>query len=373
MKRWFSRLIDPLRGSGDHAITVPPMDGALQPNELLEHAPLAVALTAPDSLLRLGDEIIVSSGRILHAFGNQSPDRIRVVGTFEADVCCLALSPSGALATGLANGRIVFSRLDSEGTFRPAPSLPLESLQGQRINCPTALAFTNDGGLLVCNGSETHSPLDWKRDLTQRGASGSVWLFEQNGGAKALARGLAFPNGVLCQDDGSLIVSESWTSRLVRLQPQSEPKPLLTDLPGYPAGLAARAAGGAWLAVFAPRSQLFEFILREREFREQMMNDIDPDYWIGPSIHPPRSFLEPLQGGSMKQLGIMKPWAPTRSYGLVVALNRDFQPEASAHSRADGSRHGIRNILEHDGRLWVASKGGNGVVALDLDSHGELA
>lgn len=367
MRRFFSRWLDPLRGSGDHAITLPPMDGALQPNELLERAPLAAALANPDALIRINEEIAVSSGRNLIAFAATAPERSRVVWSFDAEISCLAFSPTGLLAVGFASGKVTFLKADGDGTFRNSRRSPLESLGDQRIACPTALAWTSDGGLIVCNGSGRNGPFDWKRDLTQRGATGSVWRVEADGGEKMLAQNLAFPNGAISRDDGSLIISESWKSRLLQIRPQSPPRPVLSDLPGYPAGLAPRAKGGAWLAVFVPRSQLFEFVLREREFREQMMHEIDPDYWIAPSLRPARSFLEPLQGGALKQLGLMKPWAPTRSYGLVIALDRNFQPEGSAHSRADGSRHGVRNILEHDGDLWIASKGGDAVVTLDAN------
>ena len=60
------------------------------------------------------------------------------------------------------------------------------------------------------------------------------------------------------------------------------------------------------------------------------------------------------------------PWAPARSYGLVARLDENWQPVASFHSRADGTRHGITSALEADGRLLAASRGSNAVVAVDL-------
>ena len=138
-----------------------------------------------------------------------------------------------------------------------------------------------------------------------------------------------------------------------------------------PAGLSRahsrRAAdGGAWLALFAPRRQLTEFILREPTYRQRMMAEIAPDYWVGPTLAPMASFLEPLQGGTLKKLAAIKPWAPSRSYGLVVRLDAQWQPVASYHSRADGSRHGVTSALERQGRLYAASRGANAVVAVDL-------
>ncbi len=374
MIRLFSRLLDPVRGSGDHAITVPPMDGALQPNEIIEHAPLMWRASAPDALLLRGDEALASSNRRLIALGPQSQAAERVVAEFEAEIACAAFSASGTLAIGLVDGRIVFRVSDAEGALVPCPLPELRSLGGARLTCPTALAWVGEGSLVVCNGSQRNGSLDWKRDLTQRGSTGSVWLVELNGGTcRLLAQNLAFPNGVMARPDGDVVVSESWRSRLLRIARDGHVTPILVDLPGYPAGLAERSGGGAWLALFAPRSQLFEFVLREHEFREQMMRDIDPDFWIAPSLRPPDSFLEPLQGGALKQLGIMKPWAPSRSYGLVLSLDQGLQPEASAHSRANGSRHGIRNIVERNGSLLVACKGGDAIVSLPLDGNGGFA
>jgi hypothetical protein len=43
----------------------------------------------------------------------------------------------------------------------------------------------------------------------------------------------------------------------------SVPRPLLSDLPAYPGRIAPAPDGGFWLALFAPRNQLVEFVLRE--------------------------------------------------------------------------------------------------------------
>ncbi len=370
MIRRLSRLLDPLRGSGQYAITVPPMDGALQPNEALDEASLVCRLRAPDCLIEHGDILLAVSGaRLMRVQADPQP-----VAEFDAEIVCGSISPAGALALGLANGRIVFRNVDPSGSVGPASWRDLETLGAERLSCPTALAWTSETTLVVCCGSQRNGPLEWKRDLTERGSSGSVWSVNADGGgARRLTEGLAFPSGVLVQPDGNLVVSEGWRSRLVRIAANGRVTSVLSDLPGYPAGLSARRTGGAWLALFAPRSQMFEFILREGTLREDMIRDIEPDYWMAPSLRPARSFLEPLQGGALKQLGMMKPWAPSRAYGLVLALDADFRPEASAHSRADGSRHGVRSIIERDGALLVASKGGDAIVALPLDAHGAFA
>jgi len=94
-----------------------------------------------------------------------------------------------------------------------------------------------------------------------------------------------------------------------------------SNLPGYPARLAKAKGGGFWLSFFAVRTHLVEFVLREDDFREEMMRTIDPSLWVAPALATSGHCLEPMQFGSIKALGIQKPWAPPRSYGLLVRID----------------------------------------------------
>ena len=151
----------------------------------------------------------------------------------------------------------------------------------------------------------------------------------------------------------------------------SAPQPLLTKLPGYPARLSPAADGGAWLALFAPRNRLIEFVLLEDDYRAAMMREIARPHWIAPALSSGESFLEPLQSGGVKTMGIHKPWSPSRSYGLVVRLDADLRPIASFHSRANGRRHGITSVVEANGRVLASSKGGNALLEIDWRAGSE--
>ena len=72
----------------------------------------------------------------------------------------------------------------------------------------------------------------------------------------------------------------------------------------------------------------------------------------------------------LKQMGILKPWAPTLSYGLVVALDHNFVPLESLHSRAGGLRHGITGAQEFEGRLWMAVQGKGEVLSTEVRDIG---
>jgi hypothetical protein len=164
--------------------------------------------------------------------------------------------------------------------------------------------------------------------------------------------------------------SESWRHRLIHIEPGGRREIVLDKLPGYPARMAPASNGGVWLSIFAPRNRLVEFMLQEKHYRRDMMAEVPREYWIAPALASRRSFLEPLQCGGIKTMGVHKPWAPSRSCGMVVRLDDTMAPLFSLHIRANGVRHGTCSAIEHDGRLIVAAKGGDCLLSLDASAHG---
>jgi sugar lactone lactonase YvrE len=358
------RALDAWRGGGPYSVTVPPMDGALRPNQAIEEAHSLLTVVEPDNLTRDEGRILFSTGDTVMALdpGGGAPS---LVETFPRPVSCLA-AQGGCLAVGLEDGQVLIRGAPHDG-------VALSHVAGRAIVCPTAVAFADPHTLLLCSGSQQTSPADWKRDLMARNASGSVWRINLlDGSAACLADRLAYPYGIGIQPNGDLILAESWQSQLIRLRANASPEVVLGGLPGYPARLAPAADGeGCWLAIFAPRSQLVEFVLREHDYRADMMRECAPDHWVAPSLRAPQSFLEPLQGGALKQLGTLKPWAPSRSYGLLVRLDRAFRTTESFHSRANGTRHGVTSCIDVGGSLLATSKGGDVIVSIDLDAAGD--
>jgi hypothetical protein len=141
---------------------------------------------------------------------------------------------------------------------------------------------------------------------------------------------------------------------------------VLPHLPAYPSRLSLAAAGGYWLTAFIARSLLVEFVLREPAFRRRMMAEIEPKYWIVPRLRSGQSFKEPLQGAHIKTMGVIKPWAPPRSYGLVIRLNEEGAPLYSLHSRVDGANHGIVSAIEFNSDLIMIAKGPGRVLKLPI-------
>jgi len=350
--KWLDRFL----GNGDAAVTVPSMDGALHPNRVLEDAAVVMLEEGVDNLVSSpSGTFCTSDGRILRLAAGAATE----VAVMPAAVTALALADDGRIAAGLADGSV--SLLDPSG--RVLSSFRMAEGPG----CITALAFS-PSGLAVCIGSAKHARAEWKADLMSLNRLGSIWRCPPDGGRpEKIAGGLGFPYGVVHTPEHGLVVSESWANRLVAVEKPGMPA-VLDDLPGYPSRIST-APGGYLLSVFAPRSQLIEFVLREKSYRQEMMRSIPQEFWIAPSTHAARTFLEPLQGGALKQLGMLKPWAPTRSYGLVIALDGDFTPVASYHSRADGVFHGVTSAVNADGVLLASSLGAGEIRRVDLSAE----
>jgi hypothetical protein len=356
------RAWENFRGGGEAAVTVPPMDGALRPNRRLETAPVVLAAAAPEDIVSDGKQVLYASGMSVMRLDRKTGAAETVRG-FDSPVVSLAISPAGAIAAGLDDGRIMIVGGTHDGAS-------IAMIGSRKSTCPTALLFASETELLVAQGSATRRPSEWKHDVMLRGATGSVWRASLGGEAKLLADRLSWPYGLALAENGAIAVSESWLHRVVLIGQDGGKRVVLDDLPGYPARLSPASDGGYWLSIFAPRNQIIEFVQREPEFLRRMMAEVDPAYWAAPSLHPSSTFLEPLQGGAQKHLGMLKPWAPSRSYGLVAHLDRQFRPTRGFHSRADGLRHGVTASAEIDGSLLVASKGGDVIAAVDLSDNG---
>ncbi|HHZ07753.1 MAG TPA: hypothetical protein GX405_03125 [Rhizobiales bacterium] len=355
-----TRIVDNLLGRGEAAVTVPPLDGAFRPNRLLDEAPVRLTLEGADGLAVVAGTVVASAGDTILALGADGTWHTR--RRCPATVTAIAAVGDGGLAAALASGEILFDggALDGRG-FRA----------GENLRCITAIAVSGDG-LYVANGSATNAPAGWQRDLLERNASGSIWRIDLGSGASTrLAARLAWPAGLALDAEG-VVFSEAWRHQLVRLDGArpDRTRVLQHDLPGYP-GRLAPASDGWWLAMFAPRSQLVEFVLREPSYRKRMMAEVPEPYWVAPKLRAGRSFLESLQGGGVKHLGLLKPWAPAMSAGLCVRLDRAFNPRFSLQSRADGRTHGVTAVAESGDRVFVAASGDGVVVSLPLADLGD--
>lgn len=343
------RILDPFRGE---AVTIPPYDGAWRPDTALDDARPVALLTGVDNLCADGAGTIwLSAGpRLLRLDGSDPVE----VAAYESPISALCPGAAGALVVALDDGGL-FLRRDGRQ----------EDLRGLFPRRVSATALMAEGGSLVlAEGSAGHAASQWGRALMARARDGAVWQVDPAAGrAETVAGGLAFPSGLARDGDGSVVVAECFAHRLIRADGQRG-RALLDRIPGYPGRLSPASGGGWWLAIPAPRNRLVELVLREDRFRADMVASVPEAFWIAPALASGTSFLEPLQRGGVRTMGVRKPWAPARSYGLVARLDAAFRPLASFHSRADGRRHGATAVLDRGAGCLVALKGAGEIVEL---------
>jgi hypothetical protein len=349
-------FVDRFLGRGEATITVPSFDGALKPNQLLEQAEIVATFDAPEDLATDGNAVMIADGTAVLRFEAGSAKLIR---RFDRTVTALCSLPDGGVAVAL-DGREV------QVFATPSAASAATTISDPSMHAVNALAPGPRGTLLATDGSATRPCGQWVHDLMERGRTGRVLALDiASGGVRSITSGLSYAFG-LCALSEELLVSESWRHRVVAIAADGRLRVVLDNLPVYPSRLSPAHSGGFWLTAFAARTQLVEFVLRENAYRRRMMAEIDPQYWIAPKLQSSQSFLEPMQGAHIKTMGVVKPWAPPRSYGLVIRLDANGAPLYALHSRADGNNHGVVAAVEADGALFALAKGPGRLLRLPL-------
>ena len=350
-----------------HAI--PSMDGAFSPNERLDKAtPIGDPLPGADAVAEAADgAICVSAGRKVWRLSGPRYENRAVFAEFDSDVGGLAFHPDGRLLACTARG---LAAIEPGGR-----TSYLGEAEGEPLRCLTAVAAAPDGTIFASDGSSRHRADAWRVDLMERNSLGRIIACGPAlQSARVLWRGLNYPGGVAVAGNGDLWFTESFAHRVSRAAVSgpgavAEPQIVIRNMPGYPSRLGLSRDGGFWLSLFAVRTHLVEFVLREDDFREEMMRTIPPEFWIAPALATTGDCLEPMQTGGIKALGIQKPWAPPRSYGLLVRLDADGEVVETVHSRVGGRHHGITAAIETAQGLVIVSKGSGRVLLQQTEAH----
>lgn len=354
--RLFGDFLDRFLGRREWAVTVPTFDGPLLPNQKLEEAETIVELPMADNLVSTGKGVLASSGNRLLLL--ELGGAVRELATYPSEITALATA-RGMTAIALDGNGVVIHAGAYDG-------LEFKTCGEKTLGCITAMTFLNSETLLVANGSAKGGASGWRRDLMEKGASGSLFRIDlANRKVDCIRDGLAWPAGVATTGSNRIFVTEAWRHRVLAIDLNSgASEPVLEHLPAYPARIAPAVDAGYWLTFYSTRNQLVEFILREDRYRERMLTEIPEPFWMAPSLSSWNSYREPMQGSQLKQMGVLKPYAVTRSYGLVVNCDPLMRPIASFHSRADGKVHGTLAACEHGDDLIVASRGSAKVLKL---------
>ena len=348
---------------------IPPLDGALSTNDRLDGAvPIGDPLLELDDVIAAKDgSVYVSAGKkVLKLSGDGLANR-SLVAEFEGDAGALAIHPDGRLLVCVAGRGLAALDLAALDPANPNPRW-LESADGRSFAGLTAVTAAPDGRIFVVEGSTGRQPNQWRHGVMEKRSNGRLVVCGASlDNAKTLLSDLPYPFGLAVSADGKqLWLTESWAHRLSRFALTADgigPREIVAgNLPGYPARLHLDAHGGFFLGLFARRTHLIEFVLKEDDFRLDMIENMAPEYWIAPAFSGGSDCLEPMQIGGVKALGIQKPWAPPRSYGLLVHLDGDGNATDSLHSRAGGRFHGVTGACDTQYGVVIATRGAGRLV-----------
>ncbi|MBF6074242.1 hypothetical protein IU498_06305 [Nocardia beijingensis] len=329
--------------------SVPPFEAGLRPNRRLDDAELLLPAGdhAPDDVLvRPGGQIVFSSGNTVFTLDGGTAAPHAVVG--------------GRAGSLLDTGDDLIVAVDGVGLVR------IDRRGGTHDLCTDPLVATGvtdltrlpDGALLATIGSVEPAHRDWAQALVAGDRSGRIVRVDL-AHAEIAADGLARPSGIEIVSDNEVLISLGFEHRIERrrIDALNRPgAPVGSRLPVYPGRI--RAAGdGWWVAAPYARNRFTELLLDEPELLAEMRATIRPDEWFVPRLRCANPYTDTLQLGQLRVLGVVKPWAPARSYGLAFRLDARGRITESLHSRADGDRHGITGVAAGPHGIILAANG----------------
>ncbi|KAI4348613.1 hypothetical protein L6164_009318 [Bauhinia variegata] len=148
---------------------------------------------------------------------------------------------------------------------------------------------------------------------------------------------LTFPNGVALSKDGDyILVAETTNCRILRYwleTPKAGTLEIFAELPGFVDNIKRSPRGGFWMAIFARREKLFQWILSNPGIRNSLLKlplDITRAY----------SYLAKLKGGS----------------GFGIRLSEHGEVLETLEGRRGNKGRSVSEVMEErDGTLWVGS------------------
>ena len=348
------KAVDRWLGRGEASITTPPMDGAFRPNDLLDSASTILETPEPDCLAVTSRGLVVSSERSLL--------QRRQAGRRAARFLRRRDQRPGRIAGRRRGGRP--DRRPDRLRRRPARRKDDRGQPGGDVHHRARARARRRAARRQWLGDERAGRLEARPDGEKRLGVGVAARTRQRRVASNWRANLAYPYGLLEEAEfdrrfGKL--AQRADANLARRDGRNEP--VLENLPAYPSRLSRGADNAIWLALFAPRSQLVEFVLSEDRYRRRMI-ERDRRRSLGramPSLGPLAAGADAAgrrQAARRAEALVAQPilWS-----GRRVSIMR-YRPIASLHSRANGRRHGVTSCLAIDGRLFFSAKG-DGVVA----------
>jgi sugar lactone lactonase YvrE len=262
----------------------------------------------------------VEDGRILRV--DPGREAVEVVGDTRGRPLGLEMLPDDSVL--ICDSHRGLLRLDPD---TGAVAVLVEHVGGQPLRfCSNAVAAP-DGTVYFTESTSRYRFEHWRAAI--------------DGDVDVLLGGLQFANGVVLAPDGaSLVVAETGGYRLTRFRlegPQAGRSEVLRDnLPGFPDNLSLGVDGSIWVAMANPRNPLLDWLhgkpplLRRLlwSLPERLQPDVAPTVWV-----------------------------------MAVSFDGDIVRDLQARDARYGM---VTGVVEHDGRLYLASIRQRGLAVLDL-------
>ncbi|MFI7529281.1 hypothetical protein [Nocardia salmonicida] len=353
MNRTISALKEWLNPDWARHSTVPPFEAGLRPNRRLDEGETLL----PDTEFEPDDVVIRDSGEVVFSSGDS-------IFTLNEGVVTPLVTLGGHVASLLAvQDRLVAAvegvglvTIDAAGTAHDLCTAP------ELAVCVTDLTLLPDGIVLATIGSSAVP--DWAAALVADDHTGCIVRVDGSR-AEVVAEGLGWPGGIETASDNEVLVSLGFDHRIERRASNAlgaPGTPVGANLPIYPGRIAA-TADGWWVAAPYARNRFTELLLDEPELLREMTATIRQDQWFVPRLRCPDPYTDTLQLGQLRVHGVIKPWAPARSYGLAFRIDQRGRIAESVHSRVDSDRHGVTGVASRDGRIVVAARGFRNLLA----------
>lgn len=213
-----------------------------------------------------------------------------------------------------------------------------------RVRMADDLDIAPDGKIYYSDPTIRYEASEWLYDALEGRGNGRLLCYDpQTGATRTVLRNLNFANGTcLSHDRRSLLVAETWASRIIRYwidgPKKGQSEPFIPNLPGYPDNINRASDGAYWVALVGMRSPAFDLGLEMPEFRKRMIRRVAPDNWLFPNTNT----------------------------GCVVKINDDGEVLETFWDPPGGAHPQITSVREHRGRLYLGGIHNDRIGVFDL-------
>ena len=218
---------------------------------------------APEDVVRLNDGRLatgLADGRLV--FVDSTDDEVEVVADTAGHLLGLDVRDDGSLILCDHDRGLL---LLPPGERRA--EVLTDTVDGRPLHFASNAATASDGTVYFTSSSQRFTIDRWRSDLIEHSGTGRLIRRTPDGAIRVLRDGLQFANGVvLAPDESYALVAETGAARITRVWLSGPDAGLsevfLGDLPGYPDNMSIGSDGLVWVALASPRNSVLESLFK---------------------------------------------------------------------------------------------------------------